>query len=132
MLYHVGFIMAQACMDLILKLSSPDTFTSGSIPKRIALVLVFVITMKIKIYSKVKATYCLDHKTFDDTMENHIIIVAVTAVNTKILHCARTVFTEQSDVNIAIIRAYNCTLSKYRRSWHKTTSFWWWKNNMKY
>ena len=66
-------------VKLVFKLPSPNRLSSSAIPQRIS---------------------SLYHKTFDDTMKNKIVIIAISAVCSKILHSFWTFFRIQSQLNV--------------------------------
>lgn len=58
---------------------TPDTFTPGAISKRIA---------------------GLNHKSLDNSMEDDIVVVVISAMHAEVLHRARATFALQTDVDV--------------------------------
>ena len=64
-----GTIVTQVSMELILKIMAPDTGATRTVATRIS---------------------SLNHKPANDTMENHIVVVSITAVHSEVLHSLGT------------------------------------------
>lgn len=77
--------MSQRWMEFILEITAPNRFTSRSCTSWIS---------------------SLDHESFDDTMENMPVIIAIFAVHTEVFHRFWTFSGKQFQVNISTCRVY--------------------------
>jgi len=72
--------VGEGLVDLILKLATPDRFTSGTVTFW---------------------TTCLHHEASDNSMEQFVIIVPVLGMSCEILHSERALRTVQMQVDLS-------------------------------
>jgi len=84
--YGERFIMPQGFIEFILEIASPDRVSSCPVSNR---------------------TSRLDHKPFDDPMEDQIIVIAIFAESLKIFTGFWSFFGEKFDKNVSHCCAYD-------------------------